>query len=77
MTYTIEIKFQDVDLEVDYLYHEEEPAIWRYPDGSGHPGSPAGVEIQNISVGGISIINVFDNDMFFELEEKILQDEHS
>jgi len=77
MTYTIEIKFQDVDLEVDYLYHEEEPTIWRYPDGSGHPGSPAGVEIQNISVGDISIINVFDNDMFFELEEKILQDEHS
>lgn len=74
---TTEITFNEVNLTVDYFYYEEEPTIWRYPDGSGHPGSPAYVEIQNILIGDTSIINVFDNDMFFELEEKILENEHS
>jgi len=73
---TTQINFKEVDLTVDYDFSPEEPTIWRYPDGGGHPGSPAYVDIQDILIGDVSIIDIFDEDLFVELEEIILN-EHS
>lgn len=70
------INFKEVDLTVDYDFSPEEPTVWRYHDGSGHPGSPAYVDIQDILIGDVSIIDIFDEDLFVELEEIILN-EHS
>lgn len=73
---TIEITFNDINLTVDYDYSPEEPTIWRYSNGDGHPGSPAYVDILDIRVQDISILEVFSDDLIEKLEEKIL-DEHS
>lgn len=73
---TTEITFNDINLTVDYDYSPEEPTIWRYSNGDGHPGSPAYVDILDIRVQDISILEVFSDDLIEKLEEKIL-DEHS
>ena len=73
---TKEITFYDVYLTVDYDYSPEEPTVWRYSNGDGHPGSPAYVDILDIRVQGTSIYEVFSDDLIEKLEEKIL-DEHS
>jgi len=71
--HTIEITFHDTELSVDYDYDSGEPMVMYYSDMSGHPGSAPSVEIHDIFVGGISIYNIFDEELFFELEEKILE----
>jgi hypothetical protein len=73
---TIEITFNKVNLIVDYDYSPEEPTVWRYSNGDGHPGSPAYVDILDIHVQDTSILEVFSDDLLEKLEEKIL-DEHS
>ena len=35
-------------LEVVYSYDPGEPMVMYFPDGSGYPGSPAGVEIESV-----------------------------
>lgn len=44
---TLEGLGHDSSLEVDVQYqvHPGEPMVWRYPDGSGYPGSPPEAEL--------------------------------
>lgn len=73
---TIEITFYEINLTVDYDYSPEEPTVWRYSNGDGHPGSPAYVDILDIRVQDTSILVLCSDDLIEKLEEKIL-DEHS
>ncbi len=38
---TIHIDIDDFSLEITGEYVPEEPTVWYYKDGSGHPGSPS------------------------------------
>lgn len=73
---TKEITFYEINLTVDYDYSPEEPTVWRYSNGDGHPGSPAYVDILDIRVQDTSILVLCSDDLIEKLEEKIL-DEHS
>lgn len=73
---TTEITFYEINLTVDYDYSPEEPTVWRYSNGDGHPGSPAYVDILDIRVQDTSILVLCSDDLIEKLEEKIL-DEHS
>lgn len=43
------VEFGGFDLKAtNVVYHEAEPMVWRYADGSGHPGSPAEVSYDKI-----------------------------
>ena len=43
-----ETTIEEAEITVEFDYQPEEPVVMYYPDGSGHPGSPASVD--NISV---------------------------
>jgi hypothetical protein len=40
MSATVELIINSEKLDVAYDYDAGEPMVWRYADGSGHPGSP-------------------------------------
>jgi len=71
----INITYKDVPLTVEYEYDPGEPMVMYYSDMSGHPGSAPCVNVLDILVEGISIYEVFED--IEQLEEKILEDEHS
>lgn len=37
---------------VEYEYEPGEPMVWRYADGSGHPGSPDSAEVTGFLLNG-------------------------
>jgi hypothetical protein len=42
------LTINDETLSVEYDYDKGEPMVWRYKDGSGHPGSPASVATSRV-----------------------------
>lgn len=42
--------YKDLTLEVTYSYEQGEDMIWRDNDGSGYPGSPPSIELEEILV---------------------------
>jgi hypothetical protein len=46
-----ELEFKGVVLNVLFYYTPPEPTVMYYSDMSGHPGSPAEIEIINIQIG--------------------------
>lgn len=52
----------EIDVEVEYTFDAGEPEIRYYPgkrgccpNGDGHPGCPASVEIQSVRIGNVDI----------------------
>ena len=74
------IEFEGVTIFVDYLYTPEEHAVNYFPDGSGHPGSPASVEIEEIFCFE-ELSKLFDisciSSMYELLENKIIEYEEA
>ena len=70
---TVELKIQDVWLEVDYDYTEGEAEVTYYPDGSGSPASPDRVDINEVKAGGVDITEIISDYIFEEIEEQILK----
>lgn len=69
MKTTIEI--DGINLMVDYDYEPEEPMVWRYPDGSGHPGSPEIIWINSVKADEVDIYDLLHNNVIEEIEENI------
>jgi len=67
----IELQVDDVWLEVEYDYTKEEPEVTYYSDGSGHPGSPAGVDVYKVKAGGVDISDIISDYVFEEIETMI------
>lgn len=65
------IKYKDVVMEVEYDYTPEEPMVMYYKDGSGHPGSPAYVEVHEIKIGGQDVYHLLEDEAEL-IEEYIL-----
>tara|TARA_R110002020_G_scaffold190290_1_gene389783 strand:+ start:5720 stop:5959 length:240 start_codon:yes stop_codon:yes gene_type:complete len=70
-TKTIELQVDDVWLDIEYDYTEEEPEITYYSDGSGHPGSPAKVDIYKVKAGGVDISEIISDYVYEEIETMI------
>ena len=70
-TKTIELQVDDVWLDVEYDYTEEEPEVTYYSDGSGHPGSPAKVDVYKVKAGGVDISDIISDYVFEEVETMI------
>jgi len=68
----MKIGYYGVDLEVTYKYYEEEPTVMYYKDMSGHPGSPAEVELFSAEVNGVDIIEILNEEQIEEIENIIL-----
>lgn len=49
---------QNVEIEVEYDYSPAEEVVYYYPDGSGHPGTPAMAEVINLWIGGEEVMDL-------------------
>ena len=73
------VNLGDISCFVEYSYHAGEPAVMYYRDGSGHPGSPACVEITDLYVNGawIGDVSCIDSETIERWEDQILEREQS
>lgn len=69
------LEVEGIILVVYYDYEDEEREIMYYPDGSGHPGSPASVEIESIYLedGDQDIYNLICGKFMKQIEEKLIE----
>lgn len=65
------INYLDYTLEVEYDYEPEEPMVMYYKDGSGHPGSPAIVNIYSCKLGDVDILDLLAPNRIEDIEELI------
>jgi hypothetical protein len=67
-----EIEFRGVILDVELDYEPSEPMVMYYSDGSGYPGSPAGIGIINIKIENQDVMELLEDyldeitDLLFE-----------
>lgn len=71
MNRTIELRGIEFEIEFDY-YPEEQPVYYMSNGDPGYPGSPAEVEIQDITFEGVSMYEFFEEDLE-QFEEAILE----
>ncbi len=71
MSKTIELQVDDVWLDVEYDYTEAEAEVTYYPDGSGHPGSPARVDIYKIKAGEVDISEIISDYVYDDIETQL------
>lgn len=67
----VELKIENVWLEVDYDYTEGEPEVTYYPDGSGCPASPDRVDVNEVRVCGVDVIPIISDFIFEDIENQI------
>jgi hypothetical protein len=69
----------DIPCFVEYSYDAGEPAVMYYRDGSGHPGSPACVEITDLWINGswTRDLSCIDSETIERWEDQILEREQS
>ena len=68
----IDVKYKGRVLEVYYDYQPEEKEVRYYSDGSGYPGCPEELEINQIIFNGRDITRLID-DQIDELEIYMLE----
>jgi hypothetical protein len=68
-----ELEIYGVNIVVDYDYNAGEDMVMYYPDGSGHPGEPPSVEINEIYVGDVDIYELMHADMLDYIEQKLIE----
>jgi len=65
------LEVDEVWVDVDYNYTPAESEITYYPDGSGHPGCGANVDIHSVKIKGVDISSVISDYVFEDLENQI------
>lgn len=56
---TTTVKYEGIEFDVDYDYQPEEKMVRYYPDGSGYPGCPEELTINEISHKGTDFTDFF------------------
>jgi len=69
------IKYAGIDFDVEYYHQPFEPMVMYYSDGSGYPGCPEQVKIEEITHQGTDFTELLE-DKFEEIEELILENIH-
>ena len=68
------INYKGIDFDVNYEFFPEEEVVMYYKDGSGHPGCPASIEIESITMRGVEFYGFLDSlNLINEINEKILE----
>lgn len=67
------VTIDDVCLFVEYDYIPEEPMVMYYPDGSGHPGSAAEVQVLKAYAGEVDVFNLLSQGQIEDIEIQILE----
>lgn len=73
MTESRLVTIDEVCLFVEYDYIPEEPMVTYYPDGSGHPGSAAEVQVLKAYAGEVDIFNLLSQSQIEDIEIQILE----
>jgi hypothetical protein len=66
------IEFKGVVLDVELDYEPSEPMVMYYSDGSGYPGSPAGIGIISVKIDSQDVYELLEDyldeitDLLFE-----------
>ena len=68
------IEYNEIVLEIEYDYQPMEPTVMYYKDGSGDPGCPSSVEINDIKHCGESIIELLSEDTIDDIKEITLNE---
>ena len=66
---TITIDEVDTEVLVGFDYQPEEPTVYYYKDGTGHPGCDAEVELTSVHSHGVDILN----SLSIEVQEVIIE----
>ena len=64
------VEYKGVELEVEYDYQPEEACVMYYSDGSGYPGCAEQIDITEITINGVDVFELLENDLE-EIEELI------
>lgn len=72
----MKITFNGVELEVLATVTGGEPMVMYYPDGSGHPGAPPEVQIEEIIYEGIDVFDIYDSLRALDQIEEIVLDNY-
>lgn len=66
------IYFEDILFEVSFEYYPEEKMVRYYKDGSGYPGSPASIEIVDVTHKETSFLDFFEVlNLMSKIEDKV------
>ena len=63
-------------LVVSGIYYPEEPAEMYDANMEGYPGCGAEFELQSVQINGTEIIDLISDDIFDEIIEKVLENQH-
>jgi len=69
----IDLEIQDVSLTVIGAYYREEPMTMYDHNLEGDPGYPAYCNVYAVIVGDYDITSLISENIFFEIQEKILE----
>lgn len=69
------IEIEGITFEVDFDFFPEEKQVNYYKDGTGHPGAPAEVEINDIRHKGTDFTEFFREKGLMDEVEEIAWDE--
>ena len=67
------VKYKGITIEVNYEFSPEEPRVWNYGDGSGHPGYPAEVYITKVMHEGEDIEPIICEEYMDEIANILLK----
>ena len=68
------INYKGIDFDVHYEFFPEEEVVMYYKDGSGHPGCPASIEIESITMRGVEFYGFLDSlNLINEINEITLE----
>ncbi len=71
-SYITTIRWNNAHVEVSYDYWPPDKGVHTYPNGDpGYPPSPAEIEITKVEYNGQDVTDLFDDDDFCKMEEKI------
>jgi len=54
ITYSFEVGFASVEVEVDYDFSPGSPPVMYYPNGDGYPGDPTEIDVTAVKVTSIN-----------------------
>jgi hypothetical protein len=69
----IDLEIQDVSVTVIGHYYKEEPMTMYDRNLEGNPGYPAYCEIHTIIAGNCDITSLVSENIFFEIQKKLIE----
>ncbi len=64
--------FRGQDFDIEYDFYPKEREYFDHHKGVGHPGSPAFVELNSMSIGECELIDLLSKDAIDLIENTIL-----